>query len=243
MFAAWMCIASATAMAQEGEEFRVIPLDDSIVLTPTNCLDINPSSPSCFDYPAHTLPKTVEEFLALRDEIMSNPDERTKAYGGASLFLYALLTQTFDRALGDKFLVITLTRDNLDKWQRKPWSGSEVDYKGYTWNRASSFHVTRILERPYLPKSHIKGTLATERYETDLTQPITLVYRKQNKFNQDPASGKYKVFSCTSGAATCRPITLLRNNRGIWKVDEFSTLSVDIAVGAPKTDESLDDDI
>ena len=113
MFAAWMCIASATAMAQEGEDFRVTPLDDAIVLTPTNCLDINPSSPSCFDYPAHVLPKTVEEFLALRDEIMSNPDERTKAYGGASLFLYALLTQTFDRALGDKFLVITLTRDNL----------------------------------------------------------------------------------------------------------------------------------
>ena len=243
-FAAWMGITTTVSMAEDGgKPYLITPLDDSIVLTPTNCLNLNPTSPACFDYKAHTLPKSVEEFVALRDELMSNPDERTKAYAGASLFIYALLTQTFDRELGDKFLVITLSRDNLAKWQRKPWSGSEVDYKGYTWDRASSFHVTRILERPYIPKSHIKGTLATERYETDLTQPLTLTYRKQNKFNQAPESGKYKVFSCTSGTATCRPLTLIRNNRGIWKVEEFSTFSVDMAVGAPEEVKNFDDDI
>lgn len=194
-----------------------------------NCFDV--PSPMCFDFEAHALPTSVEEFLALRKELMSDKDEWNRAYGGAALFMYALLVRTYDAELGAKFLVISLDAYNL--------SDGDV-YKGKKWTKSASFHLDEQLgPKPHIPRSHVKGSSNGNGYKADLKKPVTLVFRRQLKHVPLPNTGKAKVFACTSGAPTCRPINLHRNTKGIWKVYEFSSISVDIKK-PPVTDDGDD---
>ena len=175
---------------------------------PANCFDI--PSPMCFDFEAQALPSSVDEFLAMRAEFMKGKDEWQKAYGGASLFLYALMVRTQDEALGDQLVVLALDKYNL--------ADGDV-YKGKDWNKAASFYLDDQLKgKNHIPRAHAKGTKQSDGYELDMSKPVTLVYRRQIKAVPNPGSGDAKVFACTSGAPTCRPIQLKRNTKGIWKV-------------------------
>jgi hypothetical protein len=226
--------------AEKPAPFTVTPLDDSKPQSPSNCLNVNPGSHACLTFPAHPLPKSIDEFLALRKNLMESTDDRTKAYGGATLLIYALVTRTINMDLGDKFLVIALARHRLTKWTKDPWSRSKVNYKGYTWKRAESETVNTFTKNPYRARAYLKGAKPSDRYKIDLTQPLSVVYRKQNRKVPNPASGKYKLFVCTMGTPYCRPVSLERNNRGIWKVSQFSTIALPINT-APK--KKFDDDI
>ncbi len=199
---------------------------------PANCFSVPGSS--CFKLGPHKLPKTVKEFKALRSKLMSANTEVKKAYGGAALFLYALMVRTYDKSLGNKFLVMSLTKDGLTKGNH---------YKGYTWSRSLDYHVKRITSRSQIPRSHVVGSSPKNNYKVNFKKALKLVFRKQtaakgsdgSKYVPDPATGKYKIFSCSSGAATCRPMALRRNKKGIWKVKSFSSISVGIMAGGPTT--------
>ncbi len=195
---------------------------------PPNCFGV--PGASCFKFGPHKLPKNVKEYKALRSKFMKANSEVKKAYGGAALFLYALMVRTYDKSLGNKFLVMALTKDGLSKGNH---------YKGYTWSRSLDYHIKRITKRPQIPRSHVGNSSPKNNYKVNFKKAINIKFRKQTKYVPDPATGKYKVFACTSGAATCRPLALRRNKNGIWKVKSFSSISVGI-MKPPVTDDGDD---
>ena len=93
--------------------------------------------------------------------------------------------------------------------------------------------------KDHILRAHAKGTKQSDGYQLDMGKPVTLVYRRQLKAVPVPGSGDAKVFACTSGAPTCRPIRLKRNTKGIWKVYSFSSIVVDIKK-PPVTDDGDD---
>ena len=179
------------------------------------------SGADCKKQPQRALPTSVDEYLALREKIGTSPT------GGAALFLYALMVQEKNAALGDKLVVLALYEDLLTK------TGGDGTYKGYVWDRGPGYHIDRIKARPHIPRSFAVGATAANHYAMDPAR-VGLLFRAQSRYVPDPATGEAKVFACTSGAATCRPITLRRNDKGYWKVKEFSTISVDIQPPAPR---------
>jgi hypothetical protein len=60
-----------------------------------------------------------------------------------------------------------------------------------------------------------------------------------NKYSGDPAEGLTKIYVYCSGAATPRPSTMKRNEKGIWKVKEYSSLYVGIQ--GPASSKRVDD--
>ncbi len=193
---------------------------------PINCF--TNTGDACHEVGPIAVPKSVDEFKALRTKLDSEAKtELDKAYAGATLFLHALLARSQDKALGDQMVVMALDKGELTKGDT---------YKGYTWGRGAGYHMDRLENLPHVARAHTKGSVAENGYEADLTKPVTLIFRKQTKYVPKLDSGKYKVFACTSGAATCRPIALKRNTKGIWKVGSFSSISVDIRKAAPTDD-------
>ena len=161
------------------------------------------------------LPTSVEEFLELREQIGRDP------HGGAVLFVYALMARTLNPAIGNKLTVLSIAEDKL----RKIESGGY--YRGYSWDRSTDYHLERLRTRPHVIRSHAVGSSPENRYALDPSS-VGLAFREQDTPGNDVETGRFKVFACSSGADTCRPITMWRNSRGFWKAHEFSTLSVDI---------------
>ena len=196
------------------------------VAQPLNCF--TNTGDACHDVGPNAVPKSVAEFKALRDTLNTQAKtELDKAYAGATLFLHALLARSQNKTLGDQMVVMALDKGELTK-------GST--YKGFTWGRGPGYHMDRLATRPHVARAHTKGSVAEGGYQVDLSQPVTLVFRKQSKYVPKLESGNYKVFACTSGAATCRPIALKRNSKGLWKVASFSSISVDIRTAPPADD-------
>jgi len=106
-------------------------------------------------------------------------------------------------------------------------SGGEDSYSGYALPGCElSLIKTQLCRQPYIPDSYFVGTSPENDYRIDegnLQLDITT-----NPYSGDPSSGKFKVFVRSSGADSARPVQLQRNNKGIWKVKEFTSLIVGI---------------
>ena len=193
---------------------------------PVNCFTI--PGDACHEVGPNAVPKTVDEFKALRTRLNQNAKtELDKAYAGATLFLHALMARSQDQAVGDQMVVMALDKGELTKG---------ATYKGFTWGRGPGYHLDRLATRPHVARAHAKGSAPKDGYQVDLSKPVTVVFRQQSKYVPKLETGQYKVFACTSGAATCRPIALKRNTKGLWKVASFSSISVDIQKVAPADD-------
>lgn len=195
---------------------------------PTNCF--SSKSDACEDEAARPLPASVDEYLKLRDEIGKTPR------GGAALFLYALMVRTTDKALGDQLVVLSLAKDRLFKMK------SGGTYKGYSLGGASKHLFDEIDSHAYCIRAHAADSSPENDYKMD-AKAVGLRFRNQTKYVGSIESGRYKVFSCSAGAATCRPITLTRNENGIWKVTEFSSIAVGCVKPKATTDAAQKDDL
>ena len=159
------------------------------------------------------LPQTIEQFVALRDEIAQTP------YGGASIMVMALLTHAEDADLGQQALTIAVDRS-------RPEEGVK-GYKGWQLSRRDMQRINRQLEgKAYLPRAYLQHTSPAQGYA--LPDPPYVVAFQDNPYSGDIASGQYKTFVLCTGAASPRPVTLKRNNRGIWKAAEWSSLIVGV---------------
>lgn len=173
-----------------------------------NCYTVK--SKKCTEKSAETLPTSIDEFLELRDRIGDDP------YGGAQLLIYALMVRLDDPDLADQMIVLSLAADQLNK-------GGKDTYKGYTWKSNWSYHIKNTKKYPHC----VRGFATTSSPENDYVldkKAVAIRFREQTKYVGSVDSGKYKVFACTSGADTCKPISLTRNKKGIWKVKEFSSV-------------------
>jgi hypothetical protein len=159
------------------------------------------------------LPHSIEEFLALRDEVAKEPQ------GGAAMMVVALFTYVEDEMLGRQCLAIAASRERLEEGPK--------GYKGWQL-RASDVWLlhTQIKGKDYVLKSYVKGTSPENGYE--LPAPPYEFTFNENPHSGDPGMGTYKVFITSSGASSPRPVTVKRNDEGIWKAYEWSTLIVGV---------------
>ena len=162
------------------------------------------------DEPARALPTSVEEYLKLRDDIGRSPQ------GGAALLAYALMVRGTNKALGEQLLVLALERSRLRK-------GST--YKGFAVAGSSQYLLGQLDKNPHCARSYAAGSSPENDYKLD-PAAVGLKFRKQTKYAGSVESGRFKVFLCSTGTDTCRPVTLQRNDQGIWKAREFSSLVV-----------------
>jgi hypothetical protein len=158
------------------------------------------------------IPKSVDEFLAMRDEISKTPE------GGASLMIVALLLYAQNEELGKQCLVIAVSMDRLIEGDA---------YKGFKlMNHDMDLIKLQLGKQKYIPKSYFKSTSSENDYEIGKTD-LSIEY-KSTQYSGDKASGTFKLFVYCSGADTPRPITLKVNDKGIWKAEEWSSLIVGI---------------
>jgi hypothetical protein len=167
-------------------------------------------SDNCVDEPARALPTSVEEYLKLREELGKTPQ------GGAALLAYALMVRVSNKELGEQLLVVALDRSRL---------GKGGTYKGYAIDQSTQYLIHQLDKHSYCARSYADGSSPDNDYKLDPAS-VGLKFRKQTKYVGSIESGRYKVFLCSTGTDTCRPITLQRNDQGIWKAREFSTIVV-----------------
>jgi hypothetical protein len=170
------------------------------------------------------LPRSVEAFIALRDRVAQVPQ------GGAAMMVVALLVYVEDEDLGRQCLAITVDREKLSEGP-KGYEGQQL--------RASDIWLlhSQIRDKPYIARSYVKGAMPDNGYQ--LPESSYIFEFSDNPHSGDPERGTYKVFVKSSGASSPRPVTVKRNDEGIWKAYEWSTL----IVGVQEPDEEVVDDL
>lgn len=169
-----------------------------------------------------SIPKSVDEFIALRDEIAKTPE------GGASMFVIALLIFSQDEALGLQCLVLAADMNRLV-------TGNT--YKGYSLMKQDMDLIySQLGKQKYIPKTYFKGATPDNNYQIP-SENLVLEF-SSNQYSGDKSKGTFKVFVFGTGADSPRPITTKMNDKGIWKAAEWS--SVIVGVKQQKADKKVD---
>ncbi len=169
------------------------------------------------------LPETFEEFLELRDKIAKTPE------GGAAIFILAMNAYTSKKDWGEKALVVAVDRYYLREGNT---------YKGYELNRYSLDMMFRMLDKsPYIPRSYFVGTSPKEQYKLPNPPYKIGFFRTKYTIAQSKGDEVKLMVNCTG--ARPRPIRVKKNNRGIYKAKEFSSLYVGVQYQAPVQDDDL----
>lgn len=155
------------------------------------------------------VPPSVEAFLALQDEVARTPQ------GGAAMMVLALLLYADNVALGHGCLAVAVDADRL--------SEGAQGYGGWQLRgRQRQLIRTQIGGQPHIPRSYLTGTSPESGYQ--LPPPPYELVVSDSPYSGEIASGTYKVFVASSGAASPRPVMVRRDPAGIWKACEWSSL-------------------
>lgn len=123
------------------------------------------------------------------------------------------------KTIGEQMLVLSMWEENLSPGNT---------YKTYNLSRADIDRVNRLLPpNDYIARSYVAGATPSNNYKIN-RKSIGIKFRTQDKYVGEIEKGTYKVFVWSGGADTARPVTLKRNSKGLWKVHEFSSLTVGI---------------
>lgn len=180
-------------------------------------------SQSLPDVVIETLPQTIDEFTNLRDQMAATPE------GGAAMFILALKIYIADATLGQQCLIVSTDKGSLVE--------STAGYKGYSLLKHDMDLINRQLDNnPSIPDSYIKGSSPDNNYKTELPYTMQFSY---NSYCGDPQTGVFKVFVACSGADSPRPIHIRRNDKGIWKASNWSSVLVNIKKAAASTTDDL----
>ncbi len=150
------------------------------------------------------LPQSVEAFSALQNT--ANTPEI-----GAALFVVAMLVVEQDEVLGEQLMVQSLTDANL--------TGDQLD-------TSMRDHLKRLERDPDIARSYVSGAKPDNGYRAPDEVGFTFKFSR-NRYSVR-SEIEVRVFVATSGAGTPRPVSLMRDSTGIWKVEEASSLFVGI---------------
>lgn len=157
------------------------------------------------------MPASVDEFLELRDAIADTPE------GGAAIFVIALKMYKDKPEVGKQCLVIAVDRSKLS-------SGSA--YKGFDVMKSYLSRIDRQLSSyPYVVNSYFKGATPENGYVFEFPTQMDF---SSNAYSGDKQAGEFKVFVKCYGADSPRPIRLKRNDKGVWKAVEWSSIVMGI---------------
>lgn len=172
--------------------------------------------------PIGPLPTTIEEYITIRDQIAYTPE------GGAAAFVLALACYAQDPTQGLPYITISITMNLLD-----------TDPNGYKGRRPRLAILQNLRDRlhdakAHIPRSYFQGTSPENAY-TLPEGSLSVRIREQRDSTQ---GDRAKVFVYSTGADSPRSVSLLRNDKGIWKATEWSSLEV--GVRAPVSSQSDD---
>ncbi len=157
-----------------------------------------------------SIPESSEDFIAFRDKIAVTPE------GGAAAFLVACIMYNQNPQIGRECIII-----QTDASQLQP---SNQGYKGFDLTSTNNNLISQLKEKPYIIHSYIQGTHSEKGYVLP-SLPYNFLIERTEKTD----GGKYvKVFVCSTGADTSRPIRMSKNEKGIWKGIEYSSLFVGV---------------
>lgn len=166
------------------------------------------------------IPNTIEEFVSMRNKIATSPE------GGAAMFMLALKMYIDRPELGKKCFVAIVDRNLLREGNV---------YKGYKLlNTDMSLIESQMRNDKLIPNSYIKGSSPGNHYAVKL--PYVYEF-SSNKYSGSIEDGDFKLFVACSGASSPRPIRMKKNNRGIWKTSNWS--SVLVGIKKPPVDDDL----
>ena len=163
-----------------------------------------------------SIPSSAEAFIQMRDSLATTPE------GGAAMLIVALMGFSKSETLGMQFLTLALDQRNV---------GTGSAYKGYAPSSSIMYHVNRLNRQNvwwYTPFAYVAGATADNNYK--VSAPYKVV-TSRNKYSGEESSGKVKVFVNVHGFGP-RPITVARNDKGIWKAYECSSVFVNVPAPA-----------
>jgi hypothetical protein len=152
------------------------------------------------------LPSSMEELVKLRDNIAKKPE------GGAVVFLVAMIMYGGDGDLGLQAFTLALDMDELV---------NGTVYKGYQPKRLWDDKWEQITKFPFLGKIYVKGTKPEDAYDLP-AGPLAFTVTEVRL----QADGTAKVFVATTSGNMPRPLGLKKNDKGLWKVTEASSVFV-----------------
>jgi hypothetical protein len=169
------------------------------------------------------MPQNIEEFVQLRDRIATTPQ------GGVAIFVIAMHLYTQDPKLGEACLTIAMDASRLKVGNA---------YKGFAPND-SDFGLlkSQLQQHPHLPRTYFKGTSPENGYA--LPKGKLEINCQTNPYSGKESEGKIKVFTICTGADSARPMQLQRNDKGLWKATEWSSLLVGVRRPVVKTSDDL----
>jgi hypothetical protein len=152
------------------------------------------------------IPSSMEELVSLRDRVATTPE------GGAAVLVVAMIMYGDNPGLGLQAFTLALDMDEL---------ASGTVYKGYRPKRSWDDRWAQIDKFPFLGKIYVRGTKADDAYalpDSPLAVTVTEV-RAQ-------ADGSAKAFVATTSGNMPRPVLLKKNDKGLWKVSDASSVFV-----------------
>ena len=134
------------------------------------------------------------------------------------MFALAMLMYTADTVIGLWAFTVVLDSTHIIR--------EEDGYKGYSPKKIFTTYLRDYLKpRPFLAGSYVAGTSPQNGY-TFPEGPLRF------ELSRNPysviAEDRIKVFNGCSGADSPRPLIMKRNSKGIWKVDNYSSVFVGI---------------
>ncbi len=153
-----------------------------------------------------SIPASMEALVALRDGMATAPE------GGAAVFLLAMIMYGRDRVLGRQAFTLALDMHEL--------SAGTV-YKGFQPKRDWEERFAQIDLFPFLGNIYVNATKAADGYALPggrIGFTVTEVRMQRD--------GSAKVFVATTSGNLPRPLTLAKNDKGLWKVMEASSVFV-----------------
>lgn len=173
------------------------------------------------------IPDTIEEFIKMRDEYAKTPA------GGAAMFVVALEMYVRDEKTGLAALTVAVDQKFLVKDSNGGY------YKGYKLEKFKEDQIKTYIKNKfyYLPKSYFKGTSSENAYA--LPKPPYKMYLFTNTYSFVRGEGYVKVFVQSTGTSPT-PVTLKKNDKGLWKAFEWSSFLMGVKKPPEKT---VEDDL
>jgi hypothetical protein len=169
----------------------------------------------CMELVVPKIPETLEAFIDLRDQLAHSPE------GGAVMMVLAFLLAAEDPQgrLGRDALTLAVDRSRLVP--------SSEGYKGWDLSIRDARRIEeQFTSQPWAPLSYFLRTAPERGYV--LPDPPYRLSICRNPYSGTASEGRVKVFVMCSGAASPRPVTLARNDRGLWKAVEWSSLTMGV---------------
>ncbi len=155
------------------------------------------------------LPASIDDFRA--DQVANNSPE-----GAAAMVVLAMLTFEQDAALGRALLAQCLIAARVVFAPTAPG--------GLTPNTDTEFYIDQFTRDPNIARSYVLGASPQNGYAVPETLSVAL---SRNRLSVVSPT-EVRVFVDTSGQPQPRPVYTVKGDDGLWRVDDFTSLSVGV---------------